>query len=82
MLTEQTIIDKIEILEDCQIQVRQARRIFDDGKKIAETYHRHVLAPGDDISKEDPRVILVAKVFHTPEVVAQFRANRRSEVKG
>ena len=77
MLTEQTIIDKLEILEDGQIQVRRARVIYDDGKEISRTFHRHVIDPGRDVAKlpeEDARVRAVAEAVWTTEVVTAREA--------
>jgi urease accessory protein UreE len=61
MITELSIIDKIEVLEDGQIQVRHANKVLRDGVEIAKTYHRQVLAPGDDLSEQDAKVVAVAK---------------------
>jgi len=57
-LTEDTIVDSIDVLPDGQIQVRRATRVFRDGEEISKSFHRHVVSPGDDLSKEDPRVKL------------------------
>ncbi len=73
MYTEQSVIDKIEVLEDGQIQVRRANRVLRDGVKISETYHRHVISPGDDLAREDVKVQVVAKSIWTPEVIAAYR---------
>ena len=74
-LSEQTATT-ITILEDAQLQIRRARRIFDNGAQIAEQYHRHVLGPGDDLTPEDARVRAVAQLLWTPEVIAAFLAAR------
>ena len=74
MLTEETVVDQITVLEDGQLQVRRATKVLRDGVEIAKTYHRHVVAPGADLSKEDARVQLVGQVLHTPEVVAIYEA--------
>ena len=79
-LTEQTIISHIGLLEDGQIQVRRSRRIFDGSTMIAEQYHRHVVAPGDDVSQADARVRAVANLLWTPAVIQAYRdqqANNR-----
>ena len=74
MLTEQTVISAIMILEDGQLQVRRSRRVYDGTEMIAEQYHRHVVVPGDSVLGEDPRVRAVAQILHTPEVVAAWKA--------
>ena len=59
-LTKVTVVDKIEVLESSAIQVRAATRVLEDGKLLSSSYHRHVLQRGDDLSKEDPKVVAIA----------------------
>lgn len=79
MLTEDSIIDKIEILEDGQIQVRRANRVLRDGVVIANTYHRHVLAPGDSLDKQDDRVAAVAKTVWTDDVIGVYQKQQAQQ---
>ncbi len=51
-LTEETIADRIEILEDGRIQVREATVIKRDGVEIARTLHRKIVDPGADVTNE------------------------------
>ena len=74
-LIEKTIIDKIELVENNSIQVRTATIIERDGTEIARTFHRHIVAPGDDVSNEDPKVQAVANAIWTEEVIAAYRAS-------
>lgn len=74
MITKTTTVDLIETLESGCVQVRTATRIIDGDTVIAETYHRHVVTPGQDCSGEDPRVQAICAAVHTPEVVAAFQA--------
>lgn len=73
-LRQEKVIDKMEVLEDGHIQVREATRIFEDDVMIAETFHRHVVSPGQDVTKEDPRVQALAQADHTPERVQRHNA--------
>ena len=73
-LTETTIIDKIELVENNSIQVRTATIIKKDGTEIAKTYHRHVVSPGEDVSNEDTRVQAIANAIWTDEVIAAYQA--------
>ena len=73
-LTEVTSVDQITVLEDEQIQVRRATKVFRDGVEISKTYHRHVVAPGDDVSGEDVRVRDIATLMHTDAAIAAYRA--------
>jgi hypothetical protein len=71
-LTEKTIIDKIEILENNSIQVRTANVIEKDGVEITRTFHRHVVTPSNDISQEDAKVQAVANAIWTEEIIATY----------
>ena len=73
-LSEQTLISAITILEDEQLQIRRSRRVLDGPEMIAEQYHRHVLAPGDDTTQEDARVRAVANLLWTPAVIDAYKA--------
>jgi hypothetical protein len=77
-ITERTIIGSREVLPDGQIQVRTDTVIERDGVEISRTYHRHVVAPGDDVSGEDASVQTVANAVHTAEVIAAFKAAQAS----
>jgi hypothetical protein len=59
-LFKQTLIDKIEVVESGAIQVRTATRILENNEVISQTYHRHVLQPGDDLTNEDAKVQAIA----------------------
>lgn len=65
-LTKETVVDKIEVLENGAIQVRSAIRILEDGQILSQSYHRHVLQPGDDLSAEDPKVVAIANAAWAP----------------
>jgi hypothetical protein len=73
-LTENIIVDRIEVMARGQLQVRIATIIFRDGEQISKSYHRHVVVPGDDLSLEDPKVAAVGVVVHTEEVIEAFKA--------
>tara|TARA_Y100001951_G_C11269395_1_gene257721 strand:+ start:321 stop:572 length:252 start_codon:yes stop_codon:yes gene_type:complete len=81
-LTEDSVIDSIDVLLDGQIQVRRATRIFRDGVEISKAYHRHVVSPGEDLSLEDPRVATIGAAVHTPEVIAAFKAAQENALPG
>jgi len=71
-LTENTSIDQIEIVQQWNIQVRQATTIEKDGIEIAKTFHRWVLTPDMDISDQPSNVQTIANAAWTSEVVAAF----------
>lgn len=75
-------VDLVEVLENGVVQVRTKTAIMEDGKQIGGTFHRHVVAPGDDYSNEDVRVQAICKVTHTAAVVAAYKsAQEAAKVK-
>ena len=68
------IVDRIEVVENGSVQVRTKTAIMEDGKQISSTFHRHVVAPGDDYSAEDAKVQAICAAVHTPEVIAVYQA--------
>ena len=74
-LTERSAIDKIEVLENGIIQIRQANIVERDGVEIAKSYHRWTLTPGQDISDQEQRVKDIANAVWIPEVVAAYLAS-------
>lgn len=74
MLEKQIVVDLIEVVENGCVQVRTCTRIVEDGEQISNTFHRHVVAPGDDYSAEDAKVQAICAVVHTPEVIAAYQA--------
>ena len=75
-LSKTDLVDKIEVLEMGQIQVRTATIVAEDGVELSRTFHRHVLEPGDDTTGQADRVAAVAAAAWTPDVVATWDASR------
>ena len=73
-LEKEIIIDQIEVTENGSVQVRTCTRIKENGAVISKSYHRHVVAPGDDYSAEDARVKAICKAAHTAAVIAAYKA--------
>jgi hypothetical protein len=73
-LTKEQVIDKIEIVENGIIQVRQVTRIMEDGKELSSSYHRWAFNPGDDVSDQPANVQAIAAAAWTAEVVAAYEA--------
>jgi hypothetical protein len=74
MLEKVTSVDRIEVVENGSVQVRVKTAIMEDGKQISGTFHRHVVAPGQDYNQEDKRVKAICEAMHTPEVIAAYKA--------
>lgn len=69
-----TVVDLIEVTENGCVQVRTKSAIMEDGQQISGSFHRHVVAPGDDYANEDARVKAICKATHTPAVVSAYKA--------
>lgn len=74
MLEKVKIVDKIEVIENGCIHVRNVTRILEEGNVISESYDRHVVVPGEDYSNEDPKVQAICQAVHTPEAIAEYQA--------
>ena len=66
---------KIEVLENGTLQVRRSDIILKDGTEVGRQFHRHVLAPGSDLSNEVKRVKDVANATWTPAVISAYEAS-------
>jgi len=75
MLEKVSVVDKIEVLEKGQVQVRTATKIVEEGNVISQTYHRHVLSPADDLTGQDARVVAIAQATWTEEVISAYQAS-------
>jgi hypothetical protein len=73
------VVDLIEALESGVVQVRTRTSIMEDGKQISGNFHRHVVVPGADYSKEDARVQGVCKALHTAQAIAAYKAAQVKE---
>jgi len=73
------IVDRIEVVENGSVQVRTKTAIMEDGQQISGTFHRHVVAPGDDYSQEDARVQAICAATHTADVIAAYQAAQAAQ---
>jgi hypothetical protein len=77
-LTEVKVIDKIEIVENGSVQIREVTRIMKDGAEIAHTYHRWTFAPGQNIADQPEKVQAICNVAWTDEVIAAYAAQQEA----
>ena len=89
-LSKVIVVDKIEVLEQGQVQVRTATRIMEDGVELSSSFHRHVVVPqvrsgyekdvsagtwaATDVTGEDARVQAICTAAWTTEVIAAYKA--------
>lgn len=79
MLEKVIVVDRIEVLANGCVQVRTKTAIMEDGKQISGSYHRRVVAPGEDYNNEDARVQAICAATHTPEVIAAYQAAQAAQ---
>ena len=81
-ITKELVIDKIEVLEMGQVQVRTATRIKEDGVQLSQAYSRHIIVPSTkasgswadtDISGEDAEVQALANAKWTSAVKTAYQ---------
>ena len=73
-LSKEINIDKIEIVENGTVQVRQVTKIIEDGNELSKSFHRWSIAPGQDYSDQPDNVKAICAVAHTPAVIAAYEA--------
>ena len=72
-LTEKIEIDRVEVVENGVVQVRQATRVIKDGAEIAKNFHRWTLVPGQDVSDQADNVKAICQAAWTPEVILAYQ---------
>jgi hypothetical protein len=81
-LEEETIQDKIEVVNNgtfSVVQVRTATVIKRDGVEISRSFSRHVVAPDADITGESTEVQAICNVVHTDAVKAAYATHLAEE---
>ena len=66
---------KEEILPNQVIQIRTTTVVEEDGVELARSHHRHVVAPGDDVTGEAQEVQDIAAALWTADVIAAYNAS-------
>lgn len=72
-LITNVLVDKIEVLSNGLLQVRQAIQVMDGTNMVGESFIRWTCNPGDDVSTQDPQVQAIATALWTPEVIAAYK---------
>ena len=77
-LEKEIKIDRVEVVENGTVQVRQATIITENGNQISRIFHRWCITPGEDYSAQEQQVQDICKVTHTPEVIAAYQAQQEA----
>ena len=92
-ITKEVKVDKIEVVQDWNIQVRTATIVKEDGVELTRSFHRHVLVPfssskaednswthtATDISGEAANVQAIANAAWTDDVKAAYKTFTESQ---
>ena len=84
-LTKQVTQDKIEVgnVGDWSvIRVRTKTAIIEDGTELSSSYHRHVLAPTDDLANESAEVTAIANAVFTQAMKDAYTTAQASQDLG
>tara|TARA_R100000654_G_scaffold73699_1_gene106817 strand:- start:128 stop:385 length:258 start_codon:yes stop_codon:yes gene_type:complete len=76
-LTEEQIVDKIEVVDTgdwSMVQVRTATVIKRDGAEVSRSFHRHVVSPADDWSSESDKVKAICDAVHNDTTKTAYEA--------
>ena len=66
---------KEEILPNQVIQIRTTTVVEEDGVELARNHHRHVVAPGDDVTGEVQEVQDIAAALWTADIISAYQAS-------
>ena len=75
-LNETKVIDQITVNEGGAVMFREATRIMRGDKLIAQSFHRSILFPGQDLTGVPAQVVAIAQAAWTPDVVAAYQAQQ------
>ena len=78
-LTKEQVIDKIEVVENGYLLVREVTKILEDGNLLSSTYHRSSFAPGSNVSGQPTNVQAIAAAAWTPAVIAAYEAQQAAQ---
>lgn len=81
-LAETTEVDRIEIVGNGIVQVRECTTITKDGAFFARQFKRWTLTPGQDLTGQPANVVAQCQAAWTPEVVAAYQAQMAAAAAG
>ena len=73
-------VDQIEVSRNGVVHVRTATVILENNVEISRSYHRHIIAPGQDYSSEEKSVRDICGVAHTPDVISSYLDKLKNQI--
>lgn len=80
-LTKEKVVDQITVTDNGIVLYREATTIKEDDNQISKTFHRTSLIPGQDLTGQPDKVVAIANVAWTPEVIAAYKAQLEANQK-
>ena len=71
-------IEAINVGEWSVLQVRTKTAIIEDGNELSSSYHRHVVAPTDDLANESAEVTAIANAVFTQAMKDAYTASQET----
>lgn len=79
MITKEVVIERMEVLENGAIQVRESTRIIEDGLMLSARTRRYVVLPDSPVDAEAPaRLTNLRATVQTPAIVAAYKLRAES----
>lgn len=78
MLNEERKIDRIEIIENGSIQIRELIVIYKEGSELTRTFNRYVLEPGSNVEEMPEKIKGICKIIWTDDIIEQFEENKQN----
>ena len=72
-ITKETSIDKIEVINTVNIQVREIITIKEDGNIISTSFNRKMYIPCTDLTEADPQVKAIANLQWTEDNIKTWK---------
>jgi hypothetical protein len=73
-LAQTTNIEKIEVVANGVVQVKEVTVITNNGQEVARTAHRYSLVPGQDIANQPANVQAICTAAWTPQIVSDYQS--------
>jgi hypothetical protein len=73
MLEKISFVDSVSVDLVGILSVRRVDAVLEDGAELSRSYHRHTLAPGDDLAGQDATVVAIANAVWTPARIQAYQ---------
>ena len=80
-VTQTTVVTDVTAIQDGTVAVRYVNTYTDSNNKVLqEAIAGEYIAPGDDYSQKDPKVVAICQVVQTQAVIDAYKAAQTAPV--